>query len=930
VDATQPFVGRRAEVGLLLGRLAAADGGRGGVVLVSGPAGIGKTRLVEEALARHGGTAAVGRGVCSDDRGAPPLWPWARALRAVGRLTGMDPAAALRPPAADPGATAEPAAAAAERFRRLTAATDALLQAAADRPVVLVLDDLHWADAESLELLRRVATEAGSASLLVLGTLRDALPDDVAVAVADVRRSAATAAVPLGPLSRVDVGDYLRAAGAAAVDAPEVHRRTGGLPLLLAAAASDVDGAAEGDLQLVVAGLLGRLGPDDRRVVEVLALLGAPAAEPLLAEVSGMDGAAVAAGLRAGRRAGLLGRAAEDGVPFAHTLLQDGVRRAAPATAAAGWHRRAAEVLAARVPADPGLAGEVAAHWRRAGGDPDSARQAAGFAELAADHAERSLALDDAVRHLQDAAGSLRVAGAGDAETARLLVRLATAEFLAGRMGDSLARCEAAGRAADRAGRPDLVAAAALVLRGVTNAQVGAVVERLCRAALGADPPDATRARLLAQLATVAADAGRPDEAAALAVEALGAAEAAGDPIAVVDAARAREMTLLRAGDEVERLRLGRLAVDLGERVGQPLAAVLGAGWQLRAGYELGRIGLVDEAYAVLARLAERSGQPLARWHHLRALAARAALEGRYPYARECNAAATALAAGFADISVVGMSYAHATCVAILRGDPGDLLDGTLEMVTAAPPMPLIRSQHACLLLLLDRGAEAYGIYEVLRAELATLVEDLRWAPTLFNLVELAVAFDDAPTAEALAARLRPWRDCAGAAGIHTAYFGGSPLYDLGRLARLAGRLDEAAELLVEAARRNLAVRARPHVALSRLELAGVRHRQGALDEAGPLVRQAADDFRRLEMPGPLRRADRLAAAVAAARRDADPLSDRERQVRDLVVRALSNRDIAAELVLSERTVESHVRSILAKLGCANRSELIARHAAGR
>ena len=928
MDSTQPFVGRRAEVELLLGRLGAAAGGRGGVVLVSGPAGIGKTRLVAEVLARHDGAAAVGRGVCSDDRGAPPLWPWARALRAVGRLTGADLAAALQPPAA--ADAAEPVAAAAERFRRLTAATDALLLAAADRPVVLVLEDLHWADAESLELLRRVATEAGSAALLVLGTVRDALPDDVAAAVADIRRSPATAAVPLGPLSTVDVGDYLRAAGAAGADAPDVHRRTGGLPLLLAAAASDVDGAAEGDLQLVVAGLLGRLGPDDRRVVEVLALLGAPAAEPLLAEVSGMDGAAVATGLRAGRGAGLLGRAGEDGVPFAHALLRDGVRRAVPAAAAAGWHRRAAEVLAARVPADPGLAGEVAAHWRRAGGDPDSARQAAGFAGLAADHAERSLALDDAVRHLRDAVDSLRVAGADDAETAQALVRLATAEFRAGRMGDSVARCEAAGRAADRAGRPDLVAAAALVVRGLTGPRVGPVVEWLGRAALRADQPDAVRARLLAQLATVAADAGRPDGAAALAVEALAAAEAAGDPVAMVDAARAREMTLLGPDQAAERLRLGRLGVAQGERTGQPLAAVLAAGWQVRAGYELGRLDLVDEAFAVLERLAAASGQPLAHWHLLRAQAARAALEGRYPSAREGNLAAAALAAGFADFAAVGMGFAHAICVAVTRGDPGDLLDGSEEVLAAAPPMPLVRAQRASMLVLLGRRDEAYAVYEELRAELGSMVEDFRWAPTVLTLGEVAVDFDDAPTAELLLARLDPWRQCAGAAGVPTVYFGGSPLRELGRLARVAGRLDEAAELLRAAVDRNLAVRARPYVALSRLDLADVRHRQGALAEAAGLTRQAADDLRRLEMPGPLARADRLAAAVAAARRDADPLSDREREVRDLVVRALSNRDIATELVLSERTVESHVRSILAKLGCANRAELIARHAAGR
>jgi DNA-binding NarL/FixJ family response regulator len=78
-------------------------------------------------------------------------------------------------------------------------------------------------------------------------------------------------------------------------------------------------------------------------------------------------------------------------------------------------------------------------------------------------------------------------------------------------------------------------------------------------------------------------------------------------------------------------------------------------------------------------------------------------------------------------------------------------------------------------------------------------------------------------------------------------------------------------------------------------------------------------------MPGPLARADRLAGELAAARRHADPLTAREREVAALVVRALSNRDIAAELVLSERTVESHVRSILGKLGLTNRTELIAR-----
>ena len=204
-------------------------------------------------------------------------------------------------------------------------------------------------------------------------------------------------------------------------------------------------------------------------------------------------------------------------------------------------------------------------------------------------------------------------------------------------------------------------------------------------------------------------------------------------------------------------------------------------------------------------------------------------LEGRYPRARELNLAAAQLAAGLGDPTGIGLGYAHAMSVATIRGEPGDLLDGTTDMLASVPSMPLVRAQMASMLLLLDQREEAFGLYEELRAELDSMVADLRWGPTLFNLADLAVAFD----------------------------------------------------------------------------------------------------LRRLEMPGPLLRADRLAAAVARARDDADPLTAREREVADLVVRALSNRDIAARLVLSEHTVESHVRSILAKLGCANRAELIARRPAG-
>ncbi|WP_324273340.1 AAA family ATPase [Blastococcus brunescens] len=226
------FVGRTAELAELSAGIVAATAGRGGLLLLSGPAGIGKTRTVEEATAR---APAVAWGRCVDDPGAPPLWPWRRVVRTLPEvrvsvaqaLSGID---LLREGSADPEAA---------RFTLIATATEALVDAAEPGGLVVVLEDLHWADETSLRLLRHLAGELQRSRLLVVGTYRDPAggPDDRPLdrTLPELLRWPTTRALPLDPLTEDDVRAFLPRAPAAAVR--EAHRRSGGNPLYLRAIA---------------------------------------------------------------------------------------------------------------------------------------------------------------------------------------------------------------------------------------------------------------------------------------------------------------------------------------------------------------------------------------------------------------------------------------------------------------------------------------------------------------------------------------------------------------------------------------------------------------------------------------------------------------------------------------------------------------------
>ncbi len=290
------LVGRTAELTFLRSRLADARAGSGRLALVCGPAGIGKTRLVEE-LAADRGDLPIGWGGALADSGMPPLWPWTRALRGF-----AEPYAALAAVVAGGGlgeyGSAEDAAAA--TFAADTIALDALAEQAAGSGMLLVLEDLQWADGATFRLLERLASDVRRLRLLVVATDRDAAHP----ALAGLLAHAGTEVLRLGPLT-TEEAEALLAASVEHVDPRAVRQaaeRSGGSPLYLRTLtqiAGDqlrgrapwADASDAPEFRHLVSAALRAAGPRAAAAVQAASVLGVVAPTWLLARLLDLDSA---------------------------------------------------------------------------------------------------------------------------------------------------------------------------------------------------------------------------------------------------------------------------------------------------------------------------------------------------------------------------------------------------------------------------------------------------------------------------------------------------------------------------------------------------------------------------------------------------------------------------------------------------------------
>jgi DNA-binding CsgD family transcriptional regulator len=366
----------------------------------------------------------------------------------------------------------------------------------------------------------------------------------------------------------------------------------------------------------------------------------------------------------------------------------------------------------------------------------------------------------------------------------------------------------------------------------------------------------------------------------------------------------------------------GGTAIELADPTRRPLARLWAHIWRSDVAVRRADPAAAEIEISGMRALADGTGLPLVRWHLLRREASLAALTGRFDTCRRLGRQAAELAEPWQDHSARYTHIGQTVCLALLRGDPSDLAPEWTDFVGDVERQPVVaRALLAAALLLSGRRDEARNLYEPVVPALLAARTALDAAAVAY-LVYLAPAFNDVPACLAIGDWLTEIFGDAPAIGVGVVVYYGSVARMRGQLALAAGQPDTAIGYFEEALKVDAMLGARPFLAQGRLGLAQALAATGDLARAAELARAAAAEARRLDMPSLLRAADTFLTATAGKARAQDPLTDREREVLALVAQALTNREVATALVLSERTVESHVRRILAKTGLSSRTEL--------
>ena len=790
-----PFVGRAATLAQLRDTWRRAVAGEPGVVLVRGNAGIGKTRLCTQfAREAHGDGGIVLYGRCEEEALAP-YGPFVEALRhfatqqpalptdlqlpagfELARLGWPVPGAALRVPQA-PGSDR-----AAERYQLFESAVMLVGAMAAHAPLLVIFDDVHWADVPTLRLLRHLVRFVGTGPVMLVCTLRDDEPQQDerrSRALEEIRREPIAGTLDLEGLSEAETADLVVACGQAPAAGDVVTRlreRTAGNPFYieetlhslpdLGELRADASGLV---LQTVPSGIdalirrrLAQLDPRTRELLGAAAVAGREFGVELLAALGSWTAPEVSDALQEAIRDGIVvevpGRV--DRFAFRHALVRMTLYADQPPSRRMELHARCGEALEA----SGARAAELAHHFfaaRHAGHAERALRHSLAAAQWASD----ALAYEEAVAHRDRALEILAAAGPErDAERCDVLLSRGRALWRSGEAEEAQRTFQSAAELARALDDPGRFASAALGFGrryydpGETKAQLVALLEEALERLGEAD--SGARARVLAGLADALHFREPPERVQAYSREAVAMARRLGDDDALVVALTSLHGALLHTEYLEERLPIG---VEVLALVGQGRPGEHGATalhWRLYDLFEAGDMATARQEHARLNELAERLGQPLYR-HFAAAWEAKwMETAGRFEEAEE-------LAQRSLDFARrAHMPYAesnHAGQLFGLRRDQGKLDALPAEVrgsIGDRPRLPVWRA--GMVLAHLDAGdvARARADYEALAADgFAAVPPDLFWLGSMCLLAEAGARLEDVPRAADLYARLAPYAE---------------------------------------------------------------------------------------------------------------------------------------------------------------------------
>jgi class 3 adenylate cyclase len=882
------YVGREE----LLGRL---DQGRRQVaagacraVLLCGEPGVGKTRTAAEvAKGAFDEGAIVLYGRCDEDTGVP-YQPFAEALdwytthvgqpvlgRHPGELIRLQPLLRSRfeglaaPVSSDPRS---------EEYLLFEAVRSWLVELSRQQPVVLLLDDLHWASKPVLVLLRHVlraaVAEPAGARLLVVGTYRDTelgRGHALAGALTDVRRLPGVEQLAMAGLSEVEVAELMAQTAGHALDedgrrlAERLHAETEGNPFFVEEVlrAGGPIAVPEG-VRDVVRRRLGRLSAPTIQMVSTAAVLGRDFDVELLAALRDVPEDSLLDALDEAVSAGLVQETGADRFRFSHVLVRATLLEELSATRRRRLSSRAGEVLEKLRPDDVVA---LAYHFGQAGPDGDGMSRAVRYGLAAADQALQARALGDAEARFHQVLGLLDGPASNDA-AARVaaLCGLGEAQRDQGN-AEFRATLLEAGRLARASGDVAMLVRAALANSRGLPSVIGAVdADRVAitEAALEAVGTRATaeRARLLAHLAAELCFAGDDRRRVALSDEAEAMARALGDT-GLLAWVLNRTGYAAFAPDRVRRLvARGEEATRLSDAIGDPAQRVLSryhwSGALLTAG-DLPGFRAVTEAMLAVSSDAAPTVQRFAQF-----LQARVRLmDGRFDDARRINDDALQQAQDLGEPDAASWWGSIAMALEMLRGGIAAVVDAIGDISHQYPDFPAWWITHAVVLAMAGRAQEARQVLARHAPDPDELIDDVFPFMAVAWLAWVPLYLDDARLAARIAATLRPYRDY----WVHpySTVLGPVVLY-LAMCAATTGDLDESVALFEESDRVMAGFGCHGLLPFSRLAYAEVLLRRGSASHrrrAAQLLDQVRQGAVAIQAPNLVAQADELATRIA-------------------------------------------------------------------